>query len=197
MANLLDFYHVLWYNHGEGGGAVRIFGRVWIPSETGIGGLFYCLVSPIKVFAESIKSLLAWFPIIWKDRNWDQYYLYKILRTKISMMSDYHKNFGHTEDAKKISEQMKLAADLIKKLENDDYYDEALIPLYKKYPDFDLKIDFVKEKNSKFGEIKFDYGGEERETLHRECLMKEPSLRNADRKKLFDMISDNIDSWWD
>ena len=112
-------------------------------------------------------------------------------------MSNYHKNFGHTEDAKKISEQMRSVVDLIKRLENDDYYDEALIPLYEKYPDFNLKIDFVKEKNSKFGEIKFDYGDEERESLYHECLKNEPNLRSADRKKLFDMISNNIDFWWD
>ena len=159
--------------------------------------IFRRIYKYIAMFLESVRSLIRWFPIIWKDRNWDQYYLYKILRTKINMMSEYHKNFGHTEDAEKISEQMKLVADLIEKLENDDYYDDALIPLYEKYPDFELKMDFVSNKGSKFGEIKFDYGGEDRESLHHECLMNEPNLRNADRKKLFDMISDNIDFWWD
>ncbi len=35
-----------------------------------------------------IKNLITWFPIIWKDRDWDHWYLYKILRFKLIQMEN-------------------------------------------------------------------------------------------------------------
>ena len=34
-------------------------------------------------FIEGIKNLIKWFPIIWKDRNWDHSYIYEILKFKL------------------------------------------------------------------------------------------------------------------
>ena len=37
----------------------------------------------IKEFFTSIYSLIIWFPTIWKDRHWDDYYITKLLQKKL------------------------------------------------------------------------------------------------------------------
>jgi len=38
---------------------------------------------------QGIKSLIIWFPVIWKDRWWDQYFIYVVLRHKLHLMEKY------------------------------------------------------------------------------------------------------------
>ena len=33
--------------------------------------------------AQGIKNLIKWFPIIWKDRNWDDSFIFDILQFKL------------------------------------------------------------------------------------------------------------------
>ena len=37
----------------------------------------------IKSFIISIKNLIKWFPIIWKDRDWDDHYIWEIMKNKL------------------------------------------------------------------------------------------------------------------
>jgi hypothetical protein len=34
-----------------------------------------------------IRNLIVWFPVIWKDRNWDSDYIYKILQFKLEQQA--------------------------------------------------------------------------------------------------------------
>lgn len=36
------------------------------------------------------KNLITWFPIIWKDRDWDHEYFYLLMKKKLTLMSLYH-----------------------------------------------------------------------------------------------------------
>lgn len=47
------------------------------------------MVYKIKQFFESIYSLIHWFKIIWKDRNWDSYYYEVMLLHKITAQRKY------------------------------------------------------------------------------------------------------------
>lgn len=39
-----------------------------------------------KDIANGVKNLYMWFPIIWRDRNWDQQYLLDMMMFKMSLM---------------------------------------------------------------------------------------------------------------
>lgn len=43
----------------------------------------------IKEFFRSIYSLIQWFPTIWKDRHWDDYFITKLLQKKIELQRAY------------------------------------------------------------------------------------------------------------
>ena len=38
--------------------------------------IFYSLIY-------GIKNCIKWFPIVWKDRNWDELYIYMLLQFKL------------------------------------------------------------------------------------------------------------------
>ena len=38
---------------------------------------------------QGIKNLWYWFPIIWKDRHWDQDYIYEVLKHKLKAQAKY------------------------------------------------------------------------------------------------------------
>jgi hypothetical protein len=75
----------------------------------------YHLINPIK-------NLIRWFPIIWKDRDWDDYYIWEILKTKLKHQSQHiGENDIHTR-AKHDAQRMMLCVCLIEKIQ-DEYYD--------------------------------------------------------------------------
>ena len=107
---------------------------------------FYKIISPFIMFKESIQKIIEWFPIIWRDRDWDQNYIYKLLEHKFDSMSKYQYKYGNSVNSEKYSEELVTARNLCHKLLNYDY---------------------------------------------------EQKLYEADKNKLFQYISDHIESWWD
>ena len=43
-----------------------------------------------KQFILGIKNICKWFPVIWKDRDWDDSFLFEIIKFKISKMAQSH-----------------------------------------------------------------------------------------------------------
>ena len=43
----------------------------------------------IRQFVQSVKNLIKWFPVIWKDRQWDSHYYEVILLHKIRLQRKY------------------------------------------------------------------------------------------------------------
>nr|WP_315196822.1 hypothetical protein [uncultured Flavobacterium sp.] len=74
-----------------------------------------------KEIYRGIKNLIYWFPIIWKDRDWDQRYIYEILETKIEKQARYIDKYGHHVNAKRDAEVMMTCVRLMKKV-SDGYY---------------------------------------------------------------------------
>ena len=40
-------------------------------------------------FINGIKNLWSWFPVIWKDRDWDQTFIYEVLIHKLEKQAKY------------------------------------------------------------------------------------------------------------
>ena len=75
-----------------------------------------------KFLKHGIKNIIYWFPIIWKDRNWDHDYIFRILQHKLKAQSKYiGSNDRHTR-AQYDAQRMNLCVNLMQKLQ-DSYYD--------------------------------------------------------------------------
>jgi len=77
-----------------------------------------------KTVWAGIKNLWKWFPIIWKDRDWDYYYIFQVLKFKLEKQSKHLGERNRHESSKRDAELMMTCVRLINKLQNEDYYQE-------------------------------------------------------------------------
>jgi hypothetical protein len=158
-----------------------------------------------------LLNLIRWFPVIWKDHDWDSTYIFEILKFKLSNQARYiGANNRHTR-AKEDARNMLLCVSLIEKIQ-DDFYDMEFFHYYI------TELEFVPDKiNPKY------YSIEERliENNLKEYFKKYPkiykqvvsegtysddkriameiSYKNHLRAKklLFKIMEENIERWWD
>lgn len=91
-------------------------------------------IHEIKRFFENIKNIFHWLPVIWKDRDWDDWYIYEVLRFKLERTSKYLKKNNLFVGVERECQYIDTCVRLIKKLQ-DEYYTIE----YFDYYDVDMK----------------------------------------------------------
>jgi hypothetical protein len=80
----------------------------------------------IRQFRRRLINLFRWLPIIWKDEQWDHYYIFEILKHKLIFMSKNIRKTGNHTLAEYDANRMMLAVRLIDKVQNEDYLIEFI-----------------------------------------------------------------------
>ncbi len=146
-----------------------------------------------RKISKSIKNLIIWFPIIWKDRDWHGDYLLENIEFKLKQMSKFHKKHGYNVEADSIAEEMKELSKLIEKITNNDYKSERMEELIDK-----VEFSFSSEKDSR-GMYTLKSTGltdeENKEMLDLEYELYK--LKRKDLDKVFDIMKERIEYWWD
>jgi len=174
----------------------------------------------IRDIYRSIRSVIRWFPVIWNDRDWDDWYIYKILQTKLKFQSKYIGDRDIHTRAKRDAEVMNICVRLIDKLMGDfydmeylDYHESTFSfvdsdkPDYKRleitdtsenFDEFFKKYPLVYKKVLKVGD-KNIFSLYEDGVLSKKRIAMNISQINHDRarKLLFNVMGDNINRWWD
>jgi len=169
----------------------------------------------IKQFFRNIRNVIRWFPIIWKDRDWDDYYIWTILETKLKYQAEYIKKRGHHEDAERDAERMMTCVCLIQKIK-EEYYRMEYSDYHKcefHFDDIPGKPDYSELRIEELSEHFDDYF-KKYPRIHKQvvAMKKAPFLRsdksgvamnishiNHRRAKslLFKMLNQHIETWWD
>jgi hypothetical protein len=102
-------------------------------------------------FINGIKNIIKWFPVIWKDRNYDHSFIYTILKTKLDFQSEYIGKHGIHLNVDYDVKKMKLCSTLIEKLDSNYYLD-----LYHDYYKSNMK--FIPLTNEEIDEMGDDLG---------------------------------------
>ena len=163
--------------------------------------------------AQGFKNLWRWFPIIWKDRDWDDHYIFEPLKFKLKNTANYFEKNQRFVGWEKEVKYIRICEKLISRIQNDyyrmeyqDYYDFDMgtVPtedgMYQVV--FDVKRDdtdqFVKKyphalrrakQNPKF---KSYFEGERNGHLAIGMVR-----HNKARKLLFKIMEERIERWWD
>ena len=170
-------------------------------------------------FIRGVKNLWKWFPTIWKDRDWDQGFIYEIIKVKLKNQSDYIGSRNTFISTKRNSELMKLTTRLIQRCQDDFYELEIMdyqeiklkfVPTDETEKWFRMEDTIVSERFDEYfkkyplqykrvlsGEInRFDIEGEEKE---KNLIGMEIAHENQERcrKLLFKIMERHIDGWWD
>lgn len=169
---------------------------------------------------QGIKNLWYWFPIIWKDRDWDQHYIYEVLKHKLKAQAKYiGDNDRHTraqQDARRITicvKLIQLCQDETYQMEYMDYHrDRVWFEPYKLNPEYSTwESETVSENFDVFfkkypliykkvlkGEGPFTLDGRDQEEMKKIIAMNIAHInQDRARKLLFKIMESEIEKWWD
>ena len=179
----------------------------------------------IKQFFVSVKNLIRWFPIIWKDRDWDDHFIWEIMKNKLRWQAKYIGDRDFHTRAEMDARRMRLCANLIDKVQDEwyqmeymDYHESSMnwldIPdkpdykqleiettserfdeYFKKYPLVYKKV--LADKNLQPFGVDVREGETEVDTKQRIAMNIAHYNHNRARKLLFKIIEENIEGWWD
>jgi hypothetical protein len=79
---------------------------------------------------QGIKNLIYWTPIIWKDRNWDDHYIFEILKHKLKAQAKYIGDRDFYTKAQKDARDMRTCVKLIEKIQ-DEFYEHEYFDYHK------------------------------------------------------------------
>ena len=125
---------------------------------------------------QGIPNLIRWFPVVWKDRDWDHVYIYDVLRFKLKNTEKCIRNGLHV-DADKEANRIKTCVNLLDRLRNDVYQDMI-------YRDWDNNIDM----NNRTKEESADF---RRRYQHEDYMIEQ------DIDMLFNIMKKHMQKWWD
>jgi hypothetical protein len=185
----------------------------FIPSWWNHEGKYY-----FKMFRTSIKNLIYWFPVIWKDRNWDSHYIFEIMMHKIKAQSKYIGSRDIHTLAKRDAEVMMTCVRLMKLVQEETYSSEYSDYHKTKYwfEDLENKPGYSSWE-SKLLEENFDDFFKKYPLIYKRVLNGEGVFKregreddkqiiamnighinhNRARKLLFKLMEENIEEWWD
>jgi hypothetical protein len=103
-----------------------------------------------------IENLIAYAPIIWRDRDWDHADLTRLLEFKLRRMAAHFEKYGHHLSSERDAKQIREAAILCKRMALEDYEPER----------FQLAKDYKRIDTM------------HRQDLERLCLLLKKYLRN-------------------
>ena len=162
-----------------------------------------------KDFIYGIKNLWKWFPVIWKDRDWDQHFIYEVLIHKLEKQATCFSQSEYSTRSKREAEKMFLCARLARIQQEELYVDEF-------YESYEMKHEFIPTDETKkwytmeseiisenfidyFTKYPRQYRLVDKTDKDKEDIAREIAYKNQERsrKLLFKIMEQNIERWWD
>jgi len=171
-----------------------------------------------KYFKQGVKNIWYWFPIIWKDRDWDAQYIYEVMKHKLKAQAKYIGGRDFHTRAQLDAKRMRICVNLIQKLQDDfyqieymDYHKDRIWftpcddntgnslmnseQIWEKYDEYFAKYPLVYKRVLK-GEGSINRKGRKKD---KHIIAMNIAYLNHDRarKLLFKIMEENIEGWWD
>lgn len=142
-----------------------------------------------------VKNLIIWFPIIWKDRSWDHYFIYVNLHYKLKLTEKVIRN-GHHLYRNKTADKIKICILILDRLIKDNYLDNALEKHNEKWGEGEFQFK-NNEFHIKYENIKNKDDEQKQQKDFRAAVKHQNYLREQDLDILFKLLRKHIQSWWD
>ena len=160
-------------------------------------------------FITGVKNLWNWFPVIWKDRDWDQTFIYEVLIHKLEKQAKYIGERDWHTRAKREAEKMLLCARLARLQQEDlyaleylDYFeqDHKFIPTDETKKWFTMESTVTRDDlNDYFEKYSRQYKLIDKTDKDNYYIAIQIARNNQERsrKLLFKIMEENIEGWWD
>ena len=87
----------------------------WFGIRKNIAGLFWDI-------RYGIGNLIRWFPVIWRDRDWDWVHLSEILEFKLRSQATNELKYGRHKGSGRDARNMLICAELCRRLINEEEF---------------------------------------------------------------------------
>lgn len=166
-----------------------------------------------KEFIDGVKNLIDWLPVIWKDRHWDDSYIFEVLKRKLLLQRNHLVDQYRHTDIPTVNRDITICLNLIEHIQEEYYaleiynYHESKM-VSKKCEDIpgynEVNIEVVSEN--------FDSYFALHKSAVKKCLKKDRTLSNSKEnlaravahykqdqchKLLFSILSERMTWWWD
>lgn len=162
---------------------------------------------------QGLKNLWKWFPVVWRDRDYDDHYIWEVLQFKLRKQAKYISDRDFHVYAKRDAEIMMTCVRLMEKV-SDEYYQAEYMDYCKD------NFEFVDSDEPGYKQLEitpisenFDEYFLKRKTAYRYVVKNGGVFGNDDkkhtamsmgyyqhekaRKILFTILERNIERWWD
>lgn len=150
------------------------------------------MIQKIKFFFRQIGRILEYLPIIWRDRDFDHYYLFKLMEYKLGRMEKYFIDSTICSDNVKIAKQIMICKTLIKRIADDNYCEYEYDKLYKYIPDELIKFGRPVYVDNRTYEEREAYFKQSR-AIHKKHI----ALKKHDLELFCKLFSKHYNKWWD
>jgi hypothetical protein len=163
-----------------------------------------------KDFVNGVKNLIRWFPVIWKDRDWDDHFIWELMMKKITFQAKYIGDQDRHTRAKRDAEIMMTCVRLMERVK-EEYYGTEYIDYHETKHEF-VDCDVPGHKCLETTELSenFDEYFKKYPRLYKKILSENPnesksrigflmSMENHKKAKriLFRLMEQYIGNWWD
>lgn len=132
---------------------------------------------PIRSVYWGICNIIKWAPLIYNDRDWDQYYLLKMLEFKFKNMAECQLESANHIGYERTAKELKLAAEYCRRLNDDSMFGEGIFPTSHK-----RKSIFGNDLVPSYNKLQYD-------------MMR--LRRNNMKVELGKLLARKLDTWWD
>lgn len=158
--------------------------------------------SPYHNIKYGIQNLITWFPVIWKDRDWDFFFIWIILHKKLDLMEKNIRSNGHHVNHERDADQIKLCVNLIKRLMDDNYHENVFLHHDKKWGETHMVWNKTDNPELSSLELKRDNVKTKEDILEerKEFSRLSPNVeqqKQQDIDYLFNYMAKHIQCWWD
>lgn len=149
------------------------------------------IVRRITRVLDRLHNLWRWFPIIWNDRDWDDYFIFEVLKFKLKNMSDsFERNDWYVGNERDV-ERMRTCIRLIELIQSNHYETEA-------YDHEDVEEYLAKYKNATLKVLTDKkYQVFSNENRNRVAMNVGTYKHQQAKKVLFTMLERYIEHWWE
>jgi hypothetical protein len=166
----------------------------------------------VRYFIIGVKNIFKWIPTLYKDKDWDGWYIYNILQKKIEFQRQEIIYANRHTEVDRDNRDMTIALNLLERVKEDYYGMEHLdysetefdfIPVegnpnlkeMKKTVLSENYDEFLKKYPSSVRKVLKENGKVlEKDTL---CHLVARHNQEKARKLLFKLLEQKIERWWD
>lgn len=147
----------------------------------------------IEKFVRQVLHVLRWLPVIWKDQDWDQAWMFTLWAYKLERMQVCHENDPYHGDSKyRYARQLLICKNLLRRLAAGNYHEKGFDDHYEKYPC--RLLDDLIENSDGTCTLRERTPAESR-SLHR-LLKEEEALYQADLDLFWKIFRKKHREWW-